>query len=153
MTFSWFSCIPLSSAVTLDEEQWLFPKAMVSTAPLFLHWRWAARIWNSWTNTRDLFLPERGEKQQTVSIFIFSHSFYLPQVCILYTWLRLCLLMWFIFIPPNTHTHTSCIIRRNLWHTRPHPALRDPFHLYEKFKNSSVCIFHTFWLYFSLTTK
>lgn len=78
--------------------QWLFPKAPANTVPVFLQWHSAARRWNPWTNIRDLFLPERAEKQQSIGIFILSHSFYFPQVCILYTWLRLCLVkLWSSF--------------------------------------------------------
>lgn len=65
---------PLSSAVTLDEEQRLFPEDSIDLAPSFLQWHRAAGRWNSWTN-RDLFLPEWGEKHQAISIFIFSLSF------------------------------------------------------------------------------
>ena len=82
--------------------QWLFPRGPANTVPLFHQWHSAARRWNPWTHIRDLFLPERAEKQRSISIFIFLHSFYFPQVCILYTWLRLCLVkLWYIsFFPP-----------------------------------------------------
>ena len=135
---------PPSSAVTLDEEQRLSPEDSINSAPSFLQWHRAARRWNSWTN-RDLFLPEWGEKHQSISIFIFSHSFYFPSVCILYTWLRLCLLMWYIYI------------------YIPIPALSDPTHdakgpslarttcfaFMRHLKTALVCIFHTFGCIFS----
>lgn len=131
-----------SSAVILDEEHTdYFPNAPANAVPLFLQWHLAARRWNSWTNIRDLFLPERGEKQQSISIFIFSHSFYFPQVCILYTWLRLCLVkLWFFFF---LLLHYEI----DLWYKRP-LALRDLFHMYDKLKNSCMFAFPYLWLYF-----
>lgn len=83
---------PLSSAVTSDEEHSdCSPKPRPTQSFSFLQWHSASRRWNSRTNIRDLFLPERAETQQSISTFIFSHSFYFPPVCILYTCLRLCL--------------------------------------------------------------
>lgn len=120
------------------------PEVSIDSAPSFLQWHRAARRWNSWTN-RDLFLPEWGEKHQAISVFIFSHSFYFPWVCILYTWLRLCLLMWYIYIyiPPN-----SCIIRSNPWRKRPQPHTTC-FTFTRHLKTALVCIFHTFGCIFS----
>ena len=103
--------------------------------PLFLQWQSAARRWNSWTNIRDLFLPEWGEKQQSISIFIFSHSFYLPQVCILYTWLRLCLVQWWVYCFLFFVFFSSCIMRSYLKGVQ---ALCDLFHMYEKFKKKKT---------------
>lgn len=114
--------------------QWLFPEAPANTVPLFLQWHSAARRWNSWTNIRDLFLPERGERQHSISIFIFSHSFYFPQVCILYTCLRLCLVIFFIL---------SCITRSYLWYKKA-PGLVWPVITCMRSLKTAVCLhFHT----------
>lgn len=133
---------------------WLLPDAPANTVPLFLQWQSAARRWNSWTNIRDLFLPERGEKQQSISIFIFSHSFYLPQVCILYAWLRLCLVQWwvvFFFV-----FFSSCITRSYLWYKKaswPCVTCFTCMRSLKKKKNGCMFAFPYLWLYFSLTTK
>lgn len=80
----------LSSAVVLDKEH--KPDESSASGP-----RSAASLVSPVAHscqkmelTRDLFLPEWGEKQRPIIIFISSHSFYFPRVCILYTRLRLC---------------------------------------------------------------
>lgn len=85
-----FSLLPPLSVVVADEghgDSFFSPEAPQSTQPPPPQWR---RKWR--TNSKDLFLPECGEKQPSARAFIFSCSFLfpLPWVCILYTWLRLC---------------------------------------------------------------
>lgn len=139
---------PPSSAVTLDEEQRLSPEDSINSAPSFLQWHRAARRWNSWTN-RDLFLPEWGEKHQSISIFIFSHSFYFPSVCILYTWLRLCLLMWYIYIYTSQFLHYQIQPM-----TQKAPASHaQPVSLLWDIWKQLLCAFSIHSVVFSLTTK
>lgn len=117
--------------------QWLCPKApSANTVPLFLQWHSAARRWNPWTNIRDLFLPERAEKQQTISIFILSHSFYFFSSSVHIVHLTQAMFSKIVIFV------SSCIMRSYLWYKR----LRHCMTCFTCMRSSktAVCLhFHT----------
>lgn len=87
------------------------------------------------TNIRDFFLPEWRETQRSITIFIFSHSFYFPLVCILYAWLELCLVkLWLSFFFPLLPAFWDRTYDKA-------PVLNDPCH---EFRNGSMFAFPYF---------
>lgn len=112
LKFSWFSWSPFFCCHVVWATQWLFPKAPADTVPLFLQWRSAARRWNPWTNIRDLFLPERSEKQQSISNFYFVALLLFPSsVHIVHLTQAMFSKNCVIFL-------FSCILRLYLWYKK-----------------------------------
>lgn len=113
--------------------QWLFPKAQTTTNPLFFSSS-GTQLPGDGTHgqtSETYFYQSELRKQQFISTFIFSHSFYFPLVCILYTCLRLCLVKCDDYFLP------FCITKSYLWY-------KQKFHMYEKFKTAVCLHFHTF---------